>query len=262
MVNKNSAEYIEELENKIVDLSLKLKGKSNQLKNIENENYERIRKLVHNLKNPIGIAYSFSEMIAESSEKISKEKLEKYTDIIQKSTDFSIEILNALASLNRLKSPKFKLNYQNSNYCEYISNVVNKFKTEKDNRDISIEMNVPKNSVFLSFDINEITHVIDNILSNAMRFSSNNSSVSIAVIENEKTVETIITDHGIGISESDLHHVFDEFWVVNTYSENNNKCVGLGLAIAKIIVNYHNGEIKASSSLGKGTAFSFTLPKV
>ena len=50
MVNKNSAEYIEELENKIVDLSLKLKGKSNQLKNIENENYERIRKLVHNLK--------------------------------------------------------------------------------------------------------------------------------------------------------------------------------------------------------------------
>ena len=92
MVNKNSAEYIEELENKIVDLSLKLKGKSNQLKNIENENYERIRKLVHNLKNPIGIAYSFSEMIAESSEKISKEKLEKYTDIIQKSTAFSIEI--------------------------------------------------------------------------------------------------------------------------------------------------------------------------
>jgi len=59
-----------------------------------------------------------------------------------------------------------------------------------------------------------------------------------------------------------LHHVFDEFWVVNTYSENNNKCVGLGLAIAKIIVNYHNGEIKASSCLGKGTAFSFTLPKV
>ena len=177
MVNKNSAEYIEELENKIVDLSLKLKGKSNQLKNIENENYERIRKLVHNLKNPIGIAYSFSEMIAESSEKISKEKLEKYTDIIQKSTDFSIEILNALASLNRLKSPKFKLNYQNSNYCEYITNVVNKFKTEKDNRDISIEMNVPKNTVFLSFDINEITHVIDNILSNAMRFSSNNSTI-------------------------------------------------------------------------------------
>ena len=201
-------------------------------------------------------------MIAESSEKITKEKLEKYTDIIQKSTDFSIEILNALASLNRLKSPKFKLDYQNSNYCEVLTNVVNKFKTETDNTNISIEMNVPKNTVFLSFDINEITHVIDNILSNAMRFSSNNSTVSIAVIETEKTVETIITDNGIGISEADLPHVFDEFWVVNTYSENNNKCVGLGLAIAKIIVNYHNGEIKASSSFGKGTAFSFTLPKV
>jgi len=262
MVNKNSAEYIEELENKIVDLSLKLKGKSNQLKNIENENYERIRKLIHNLKNPIGVAYSFSEMIAESSEKISKEKLEKYADIIKKSTDFSIEILNTLASLNRLKSPKFKLNYQNANYCEVLTNVVNQFKTKMENRDISIEINVPNNTVFLSFDINEITHVINNILSNAMRFSSNNSLVSIAVVETEKAVETIITDNGIGISEADLPKIFDEFSVVNTYSENNNKCVGLGLAIAKIIVNYHNGEIKASSSFGKGTTFSFILPKV
>ena len=75
--DKIFSEYIQELENKIVDLSLKLKGKEFKLDTVEKENHERIRKLVHNLKNPIGVAYSFSEMIAENSEKISKEKLDK-----------------------------------------------------------------------------------------------------------------------------------------------------------------------------------------
>lgn len=260
--NKNSAKYIQELEDKIVDLSLKLKSKTNQLENVEKDIHERFRKLVHNLKNPIGVAYSFAEMIAESTENISKEKLEKYNDIILKSTDFSIEILNALANLNRLKSPYFKLNYEKTNYIQLINNVIDKFKAEAGNRNISIIKNFPENTIYLNLDKNEITLVIYNLLSNAMRFSPSNSTINITVSENENSVDTKITDEGIGISEQHLNTIFDEFSVVNTYCENNNKCVGLGLSIAKIIVNYHNGEIKAISNLEKGTTINFTISKV
>jgi len=260
--DKISSEYIQELENKIVDLSLKLKGKDLKLDTVEKENYERIRKLVHNLKNPIGIAYSFSEMIAENSEEISKEKLEKYIDVIKKSTDFSVEILNSIANLNRLKSPEFKLHIEKINYTEVLNTLLNDFKNEADKKNMKIIKNFPKTPIFVSFDKERIIEVIKILLNNSLRYSPNNTTIKIAVTETQDTVETEITDDGIGISESNLINVFNEFFVINTYSENKSKCIGLGLAIAKIILQHHKGEIQVRSELGKGSSFIFSFPKI
>ena len=99
------------------------------------------------------------------------------------------------------------------------------------------------------------------LIHNALRFSPNNSTIKVEVVENDKHIETIITDEGIGISESDLVNVFNEFYVVNTYSEDKEKCIGLGLSIAEIIVENHKGTITVDSELNKGTCFKLSLPK-
>jgi len=260
--DKISSEYIQELENKIVDLGLKLKNKDLKLDAVKKENHQRLRKLVHNLKNPIGVVFSFAEMIADSSDKITKEKLEKYVDIIKNSSEYSLQVLNSLSNLNRLKSPEFKLYSQKINYTELLNTALNDFKNEADKKNIVIIKNFPKIPVLLSFDRERITEVIKILLNNSLRYSPNNTTIKIAVTETEHTVETEITDDGIGISENNLINVFNEFFVINTYSENKNKCIGLGLAIAKIIIEYHNGEIKAISDLGKGSSFIFSIPKV
>lgn len=260
--NKNSATYIQELESKIVDLSLRLKGKDFKLTSVEKENHEHIKKLVHNLKNPIGVAYSFSEMIAENSEAISKEKLEKYIDVIKHSTDFSIEMLNAIAKLNRLKSPGFTLNLQKINYCEFLTNVLSEFNAEAINKNIVITTNFPSNVLYLNIDTEEMASLIVILMKNAIGYSSSNSKIHVVVTETDNTIETTITDQGIGISTSNLEAVFNEYFMVNTYSQDNNKCVGLGLTIAKIIVQQHKGGIKADSVLGKGSSFTCSFPKV
>jgi signal transduction histidine kinase len=74
-------------------------------------------------------------------------------------------------------------------------------------------------------------------------------------------VETTITDQGIGISEADLPHIFEEFYVVNTYSEDKQKCIGLGLAIAKKIMELHKGNIDVNSIFEKASSFKLILPK-
>ncbi|MBL4939688.1 MAG: sensor histidine kinase, partial [Lutibacter sp.] len=76
-----------------------------------------------------------------------------------------------------------------------------------------------------------------------------------------KTINTCITDEGIGISETDLPNIFKEFYVVNTYSEDKQKCIGLGLTIANVVIQHHNGKITVTSEINKGTNVEMTLPK-
>jgi len=260
--DKISSEYIQELENKIVDLTLRLKRKGFELDTVEKENHERIRKLVHNLKNPIGIAYSFSEMIAENSEEISKEKLDKYIDVIKKSTDFSVEILNSIANLNRFKSPSYKINSQKTNYCEFLMGVLGEFNSEVIDKNTVITTSFPNNVININIDRDEITLLIRILIRNAFAYSSNNSKIDIKVVETDSKIETTITDQGIGVSEADLQSVFKEFYMVSTYSQDKTKCVGLGLATAKLILKHHKGEIQVSSTFGKGSSFIFSIPKV
>lgn len=261
MTDKNLAAYLETLENKIVDLSLELKSKNNVLNSLKNENFNHIKKLVHNLKNPIGIAFSFSEMIAENPKNLSIEKLEQYIDIIQNSTKYSIEILNAIATINRLKAPAFLLNFNTVNYVDFLNENLNEIQQEFDQKNIAIIKDFPSKSISLSIDSNEIKLLISNLLNNALRFSPINSTINISIHETSDAVETVISDQGIGISENNLPLVFNEFFVVNTYCENNEKCIGLGLSIAKLIANYHNSKIEVSRNLDQGVSFKLTIPK-
>lgn len=257
----DSAVYVDELESKIVDLSLQLKAEKNKTYTIQEENFERIRKVTHNLKNPIGVAFSFAEMLESTGGNSSNEKFDKYIEIIKNSTDFSIKLLNSLSQMNRLKSPNFQFNTAEVGYTLLLNNTLGKFNKTSENKQITVLKKIPENNIFLTVNENEIEIVIRVLIDNALRFSPNNSTIKVEVIEHEERIETIITDEGIGISESDLVNVFKEFYVVNTYSENKEKCIGLGLSIAKIIIENHKGTITVNSELNKGTCFKFSLPK-
>jgi len=260
-IDKKAEEYIEELEDKIVDLSLQLKAKKNELKETQLDNYERIRKLVHNLKNPIGVAYSFAEMISDNNSNLSTEKFEKYMDVIEKSTKYSLDTLDSLGSLNRLKTPNFKLNKKNTNYNELVTIALNEIKDKALKNNVIIEKSLPEKDVYISIDEKEVLQVFSILLNNALRYSSSNSTINIKVTELNNSIETTILDEGIGISESDLDTIFNEFSKVNTYSEYSEKCIGLGLSIAKNIVVFHNGIITVESKLGTGSKFKIEFPK-
>jgi K+-sensing histidine kinase KdpD len=257
---KNASDYIQELEDKIVDLSLQLKGKDNVLNSLQTAHYERIRKLVHNLKNPIGVVYSFSEIMAENNENPISEKEKKYINAIKNSALFSLETLNSLAKINSLNSPKFKLKIEHINYTELVKNVIKKFAVEAEEKQILMTVKTSEKPIFATIDGDEIQQVISILLQNAFRFSTNNSTITISIQEINGLVETAIIDEGIGIDEKDLQTIFNEFSVVNTYSNDNQKCIGLGLAIAKKIIDLHKGSIAIQSTIRKGSRFSFSIP--
>ena len=257
---KNSDKYIQELEEKIIDLSLKLKSKTSALIAADETRAKILGKLTHNLKNPVGVIFSFSEMMLEDLENYSKEKLEKHLQIIKNSATFSLALLDTVSKYSRVQSPNFVLKTKRLNYVELVSKLIEEFKSDTSKKNIGLEIQIPENEIFLTLDEAEIYQALLAVLNNALRYSNENSTITIAVTELKNTVETTITDQGIGISEADLPHVFDEFYVVNTYSADKQKCVGLGLAIAKKIVAHHKGKISVKSILEKGSSFKIILP--
>lgn len=254
-------EYIEELESKIVNLTLKLKAEKSELKRESDKNDERTRKLIHDLKNPVGVIYSFSEMIEENSSTITPEKLNKYIDVIKNSAKFSLDALSKFAVLNRLNAYGSSLKLATLNYNEIVNNVLKLFEVEAAKKNIIITKKLPENPVFFTFDKEEVEKVLKNLMSNALRFSRKNTTINIEIIENENDIETNISDQGCGISQTDLPKVFDEFYIVNTYCNDARNCIGLGLAITKLIVEMHQGKIAVTSTLGKGSSFKFTILK-
>lgn len=257
---KNSKEYIQQLEEKIIDLSLKLKSKAGEIKAAEESTTKILGKLTHNLKNPVGVIFSFSEMMLEDLEEYSIEKLEKHLQIIKNSAIFSLALLDTISKYSRVQSPNFVLKTQRRNYTELLSALLNEYKLQTFKKNIGLEINFPPNDIFLIIDEAEITQALNVVLNNALRYSKENSTITVSVSEQKNKTETTITDEGIGISETDLPHIFEEFYVINTYSEDKQKCIGLGLAIAKKIVEHHKGEISVSSTLEKGSCFKIILP--
>ena len=257
--DKNTDKYIPELEEKIIDLSLKLKSKTNELNAAIESNSKILGKLTHNLKNPIGVIFSFSEMMLEDLADYSIEKLEKHIQIINNSAIFSLALLDTISKYSRVLSPNFALKPEQLNYIELLTEVLNEFKFETAKKNIEVVFNQPNERIILTLDKDEITQALNAVLNNALRYSNENSTITITVEALKNMVETTIADQGIGISEADLPHIFEEFYVVNTYSEDKQKCIGLGLALAKKIAELHKGKISAKSTLEKGTSFVISL---
>lgn len=255
-----SQKYISELEEKVVELSLKLKNRSNELKSLEHSNNKLIGKLIHNLKNPIGIVYSFSDIILDSIDNYPAEKLEKHLNVINNSASYSIKLLNDFGLFNELKSPSFE--NEKTNYIDILNNVIENFNEIAFKKNISLVKNISNPIINLNVNTDKISVALSNLISNALRFSNENSTITIEVIENSKTVDTIISDQGIGISEGDIFSVFNELFVVNTYSNDKQKCIGLGLPIAKKIIEHYGGKISIKSIIHKGSTVKISLPIV
>lgn len=253
--------YVNELEEKIIDISLQLNNKTKELNLVNESNRKSTGKLIHNLKNPIGVVFSFSDMILEDIEDYSTDKLKTHLQIIKNSANFSIQLLNSVAKYLQLQSYDYTYTFNNTDYIDLVNNVISEFKSVIVEKNIKIEQNLPETPIFLKLDKSEILLAIRNIINNAFRYSNKNTTIKVTIKENLNTIETTITDEGIGISEENIALIFNEFFVVNTYSEDKQKCIGLGLLIANKIIKDHKGEISVTSIINKGTCFKITLPK-
>jgi len=210
----------------------------------------------HELKTPLTTAKIYIQILTDLLKKEGSEKAISYA----KSTSVSIEKINKLISelldVTKLQHGKMILNITAFNFETLLTETVGFIQASSPEYDIAI---MGSAAIPIHADYDRLQQVITNLLSNAIKYSPSSKEIEVQVSNKNNQLLFAVTDHGVGIEQNHLVHIFEKF-----YREEDNSItfpgLGIGLFISAEIVERHNGRIWAESSLGKGSQFYFAIP--
>jgi CheY-like chemotaxis protein/nitrogen-specific signal transduction histidine kinase len=208
----------------------------------------------HEIRTPLNAIEGFSRVMAETD---SAEDRMKYMEIVESNNGRVLALINEILDLSRVEAGEITINKSMTDLSELCKNIQLIFKFRcPDN--VRLLWSNPTMNVTLNTDANRITQIFSNLISNALKHTSQGSiTYGYRLINDGQEVEFYVTDTGTGIAEEDIKHIFNTY--MSRDAENQNG-YGLGLALCKIIVEKMNGSINVTSKLGQGSTFTFTLP--
>jgi two-component system sensor histidine kinase VicK len=225
---------------------------------VDMERREFVANVSHELRTPLTTMKSYLEALQDGA--VEDPKLAaKFLDVTQKETERMIRLVKDLLQLSRLDSKDYKINLQRTDYVSFCSQIIDRFEMTK-RQNIQFARKLPKGSFFVQIDRDKLTQVIDNILSNAMKYSPEGGLITFRVARRGHKIRTTISDQGVGIPKENLKKVFDRFYRVDKARSRKLGGTGLGLAIAKEMIEAQGGEIWADSEWNQGTSIHFILP--
>jgi signal transduction histidine kinase len=214
----------------------------------------------HDLRNPIGSIQTISEILIDSYAEMDKAELESMLRIIGDLSHFSLNLIHDLLDISKIETGRLELKLGSHNYYDFLNNRLRIYKAYAKANRMNLDMLVAENIGDITFDDNKIEQVMNNLVSNAVKYSLQDASITISASREDNFVITSIQDTGQGIQSDELPLIFNEFQVTRTRATNGEQSTGLGLAIVKKIVEEHGGKVWAESQPDKGSTFYFTLP--
>ncbi|GIN86714.1 PAS domain-containing sensor histidine kinase [Heyndrickxia sporothermodurans] len=225
---------------------------------IDMERREFVSNVSHELRTPLTTMRSYLEALAEGAWE-DKEIAPRFLTVTQNETERMIRLVNDLLKLSKMDSRDYQLNKEWVNIVEYFHHVIDRFEMAKD-QNVTFKRKLPTSALFIEVDLDKLTQVLDNIISNALKYSPDGGQITFRIRIQEEMVELSISDQGMGIPKDNLKKIFERFYRVDKARTRKMGGSGLGLAIAKEMVEAHGGNIWARSEEGKGTTIYITLP--
>ncbi|RLQ93989.1 cell wall metabolism sensor histidine kinase WalK [Falsibacillus albus] len=225
---------------------------------IDMERREFVANVSHELRTPLTTMRSYLEALAEGAWQ-DDEIAPQFLHVTQNETERMIRLVNDLLQLSRLDSKDYRLNKDWVNFVEFFQRIIDRFEMTI-SQNITFSRTFPKKEIYVEIDTDKLTQVLDNIISNALKYSPQGGEITFSVKEKNEFIEVSISDQGMGIPKDNLEKVFDRFYRVDKARSRQMGGTGLGLAIAKEMIEAHCGRIWATSIEGKGTTIYFTLP--
>ncbi len=214
-----------------------------------------LAEISHELRTPLTIIQGNVEGILDGMYPADQSRLKS----ILEETQILGRLVDDLRTLSIAENGVLELKREPVDLIQLVRETVAAFRAQADAAAVSLNLVLDAAEVTLEVDPERIRQVISNLISNALRYTPRQGSIKIHLTESaagaERSVRIEITDSGPGIATSDLPYIFDRF-----YKSSDSHGMGLGLSIAKYIVEAHGGSIKAESPAGGGTQISFTLP--
>jgi two-component system, OmpR family, sensor histidine kinase VicK len=225
---------------------------------IDLERREFVANVSHELRTPLTTMRSYLEALAEGAWQ-DKEIAPQFLNVTQTETERMIRLVNDLLQLSKMDSKDYRFNKDWVDFILLFHRIIDRFEMTK-NLNVTFERYLPDEAMFVEIDQDKITQVLDNIISNALKYSPEGGTITFNVKENNGFIEISVSDQGLGIPKENLDKIFERFYRVDKARSRQMGGTGLGLAIAKEMISAHGGDIWATSVDGKGTTITFKLP--
>jgi len=253
-----SGDEIDQLEGTFNQMGERIISQMDQLKKQDNLRRELVANVSHDLRTPVAILHGYLETLDLKAEQLSSEEKATYIKQALQSSERLNSLITELFELAKLDATETVISKERFNLPELANDVLQKFQLRASEKTINLNLNINDGSIFCDAEIGLIARVLENLISNAIKFTPPKGDVNISIRKADKQIITTVADTGMGIEADDLDKVFHRFYQGKNNS-NRSTPGGLGLAIVKRIIELHDGNISVSSS-DKGSIFTFSLP--
>ena len=249
---------LSELSQSINRMSSKLKEQIEKERLIERNKNELITNVSHDLRTPLTSINGYVDLLKENEFK-DKKKFDEYIAVVDRRSKGLTTLVNELFEYTTLNSSDIKLNFDYVDIVTLVSHIANEYSVIFERSGLKLERNIINKEIFMELDVDKMVRVFQNLLSNANKYSLENSTVTLSLKEEESSVIISISNSTAEITEEDVPNIFSRFYKADK-SRSEQDSSGLGLSIAKRIVELHGGSISANLSNNLIT-FKINVPK-
>lgn len=260
MAVRQNQDEIDQLRNACCYMADTIQAQVSSLKENDRLRRELVTNISHDLRTPLTTMQGYIETLVIKDETLDRQTRQQYLEIARKHAAHLGKLIQDLFELATLDSSSVTPTFEHFSLSELIHDVVQEFELQARQNDVLLHIDPPGQAIDVYADISLIQRVLENLLGNALKYTPSGGKVSISVQPSTTGVDVSVVDNGPGISEDDLPYIFDRFYKADQATVNEGGSMGLGLAIAKRILELHGSDIAVTSEERRGTQFKFDLP--
>ncbi len=239
---------------------LTLERQTTQLKKLNQDKNEFLSIAAHDLKNPINTITMLGKVLRDT-EDLTKDEIKEFADDLITSSTKMFHLISELLDVNAIEEGKIVMHKEEVNLDSAIKSTIMHYDLHAKEKNIKILYNNGAQFNYAIADENAILQILDNLVSNAVKYSPFDKTVTLNLFNTDKRICFSVTDQGQGFTDKDKEKLFTKFAKLSTRPTNNENSTGLGLSIVKRYVDANDGNINLESEPGKGSTFIVALPK-
>jgi signal transduction histidine kinase/DNA-binding NarL/FixJ family response regulator len=212
--------------------------------------------LSHEFRTPLTLILGPAEKISSQT----SSNVIKDSEVIKRNSQRLLQLVNQLLDLSRLEAGKMKLEVSEQNIIQLLKGSFLSFASLAERKKITFKLNTTEENLDVYIDEDKVEKVINNLLSNAFKFTQEGGIIELKVSKDEEYVNISIQDTGVGIPKEKISKIFDRFYQVDGTHKREYEGTGIGLALSKELIELHKGKIGVESVEGKGTTITISIP--
>ncbi len=240
--------------------NMELRLINNELEQANNEKNEFLGIAAHDLKNPLAGMRGLVAMLEHSHDRLTIKDVEETAQILSRAIEKMFTIIKNLLDINAIETGNMRLQSEVFDVAAVVTDVIADYHNRADEKGITLHFDAPFYAMQAFGDSTATMQVVDNIVSNAVKYSPSGRNIWVRVLKSNDGIRVEVQDEGPGLSEDDKKRLFGKFVRLSAQPTGNEHSTGLGLSIVKRMMEAMNGKVWCESELGKGATFLLVFP--